>query len=472
MHQRTWISRALSVAALFNLALAALLIIAPDAVVVRFGYVPALPAAVRVAGVLFGALGVGYAVAAGEPRRHWAVVLVGLIGNILTAGAFVWSIATAEGPPPALWIATAVEIAWIGIFVRILRAIAAAHTAEEGEPEPAPRDRLLLRYTAQNGLTLYEQSLERPLLTIFLRHAGCTFCRETLGRVSALRREIEAGGAGLAFVTMSDGPEAEKIFRRYGLEDVPRFVDPSCELYRAFELPRGGWSTMFAPSVWKRGLRAALLEGHGAGRVQGDAFRMPGVFLLYRGRVTKSYRHRSPADHPDYVELARRPELRDERFGPTDLAESANAMTTGATWVFIANFTATLLMTGAIWVIQIVHYPLFAAVGETSFPEYERRHIARITWVVGPLMLVELASATAFWVISPESLKTAAAAGLALLAVIWISTALLQGPYHAALAREFNRAIHGRLVRTNWIRTAGWSVRSAIVVWIAARLTQ
>jgi hypothetical protein len=59
---------------------------------------------------------------------------------------------------------------------------------------------------------------------------------------------------------------------------------------------------------------------------------------------------------------------------------------------------------------------------------------------------------------------------LAVLAVVLGSTVLLQVPQHAALANGHDESRTTRLVRTNWIRTIGWSVRSiiAVVMLIAA----
>jgi len=53
--------------------------------------------------------------------------------------------------------------------------------------------------------------------------------------------------------------------------------------------------------------------------------------------------------------------------------------------------------------------------------------------------------------------------------MIWASTALLQVPHHTALGSGFDRAALSGLVLTNWLRTAAWSVRGALVLWIVAR---
>jgi hypothetical protein len=56
------------------------------------------------------------------------------------------------------------------------------------------------------------------------------------------------------------------------------------------------------------------------------------------------------------------------------------------------------------------------------------------------------------------------AIGLALLALIHASTVFLQVPAHRRLSDGFDAATHDRLVRTNWIRTAGWTMRTVVAV--------
>jgi hypothetical protein len=54
-------------------------------------------------------------------------------------------------------------------------------------------------------------------------------------------------------------------------------------------------------------------------------------------------------------------------------------------YVLLLQAAATLFMTGVIWFVQVVHYPLMARVGAAGFPDYEAAH-ARLTGyvVVGP----------------------------------------------------------------------------------------
>jgi hypothetical protein len=87
-------------------------------------------------------------------------------------------------------------------------------------------------------------------------------------------------------------------------------------------------------------------------------------------------------------------------------------------WVF-ANLCASLFMTGVIWFVQIVHYPLFASVGAIDFPEYERRHANRTGYVVAPVMIFELgASFVLAWIMRPTRYAVLGSGSLALVVLL------------------------------------------------------
>lgn len=127
---------------------------------------------------------------------------------------------------------------------------------------------------------------------------------------------------------------------------------------------------------------------------------------------------------------------------------------------------ATLAMTGLIWFVQLVHYPLMSRVPPGAFEAFEHEHVRRTTWIVAPLMLVEAFSCALLAAVLPSALTLAGAAALA---IVWTSTFLVQVPLHGKLARAWDDTTHARLVGTNWIRTAAWSVRGVIATWIAVR---
>jgi hypothetical protein len=123
----------------------------------------------------------------------------------------------------------------------------------------------------------------------------------------------------------------------------------------------------------------------------------------------------------------------------------------------------TWTLVGLIHTIQWVHYPLFKNVGSQDFPEFHRQHTTRITRLVAPLMVLELLTAT--WMLVKNTPNSPLfLASLPPLALIWISTALLQVPLHNRLSNGFNPAIHRRLVRTNHIRTVAWTLRALLLL--------
>lgn len=133
-------------------------------------------------------------------------------------------------------------------------------------------------------------------------------------------------------------------------------------------------------------------------------------------------------------------------------------------FIYLAHVLATLYMTGLIWFVQIVHYPLMNRVGTEGFAAYEKDHQNLTAYVVGPAMLIEALTAVYFLMVHP--LNTGALwawVGLGLVAVNWLATTYLQVPQHNRLAGGFNETAYRVLVTSNWIRTVGWSVRA---VWV------
>lgn len=137
--------------------------------------------------------------------------------------------------------------------------------------------------------------------------------------------------------------------------------------------------------------------------------------------------------------------------------------------LLLANTAATLFMTGLIWCIQILHYPMLARFPRDSFVDCARDHARRISIIVIPVMLSELVVALLLplqlrgTVLMPWSVW-----GLFLLGVIWLSTFLLQVPCHRILQQGFDAPAHRKLVLTNWIRTTAWTLRSVLALSLLA----
>lgn len=135
--------------------------------------------------------------------------------------------------------------------------------------------------------------------------------------------------------------------------------------------------------------------------------------------------------------------------------------------ILIINLISTWYMVGLIWLIQIVHYPLFELVGPENYQQYQANHQAWITPIVGIPMLVELMTAFLLLTYCPVTVKKwTVYAAFGLLVLVWISTAFIQVPCHTKLSTGFDADVHAWLVNSNWVRTIGWTARGLLVSWM------
>ena len=139
--------------------------------------------------------------------------------------------------------------------------------------------------------------------------------------------------------------------------------------------------------------------------------------------------------------------------------------------LLLVHFASTWYLVGLCWLVQRVQYPLMSSVGAEAFVAYEQTHVSRIGPVVGPMMVIELATGVLLWMTGGETFRRPVflvAGGL--LAVIWLSTFLIQVPLHDVLAGGFDSNAHASLVRTNWIRTLAWTARGSLLFWMLATM--
>ena len=139
-------------------------------------------------------------------------------------------------------------------------------------------------------------------------------------------------------------------------------------------------------------------------------------------------------------------------------------------FVLVAQAVASGMMAGIIWFVQVVHYPLFAAVGGPDAVAYARENQRRTALVVLPPMLVEAAAAgwLALWP-PPAIGREPALVGLVLVGLLWLSTLAVQMPLHGRLANDGHAAATvAALVRSNWPRTILWTARALLAAWMLA----
>lgn len=300
-----WMPISLILAGIYNLLWGTITVLFPHAFFRLIDMQPPLyPQIWQCVGMIVGVYGIGFLIAARDPLRHWPIVLVALLGKIF--GPIGFLLAVFQDELPWSWGITILtnDLIWWIPFTGILYASFRFHADTTGGGDPIDLSTALSQFKNQQGATLGELSLGQPLLVLFFRHSGCTFCREAMARLAEHRKEIEAQGVKIALVHMSPPQNAAQTFARYGLEDLHCFSDPQCQLYRAFELRRGSFGNLFGPQSWWRGAVAGIIRRHGLGLPVGDGFRMHGAFLLQDGRILQSFRAQNASDQPDLVSLS------------------------------------------------------------------------------------------------------------------------------------------------------------------------
>ncbi len=125
------------------------------------------------------------------------------------------------------------------------------------------------------------------------------------------------------------------------------------------------------------------------------------------------------------------------------------------------NFISTSIMVGVIWVIQLLHYPSFHFINDQKYIEFQHFHMQRISIIVIPAMLTELASALLLAYFFESSLTIIL---LALVIGNWAITLIFFTNMHQKLTDGYDHSIVNRLVQINWSRTALWSLRLIILL--------
>lgn len=138
--------------------------------------------------------------------------------------------------------------------------------------------------------------------------------------------------------------------------------------------------------------------------------------------------------------------------------------------ILIVHLSSCAFMTGLIWVIQLVHYPSFHFVEKKDFVAFEAFHSQRITWIVLPVMSLELFTAVGlFWMSLQTPNFGLTALTLGSVGALWVYTLMVSAPLHGRLLREdYSKKIVETLVNTNWVRTLLWTARLVVVsYWVA-----
>lgn len=153
------------------------------------------------------------------------------------------------------------------------------------------------------GSSLLEMSVQKPVLLVFLRNFGCIFCREALVHIAENAEDWRAKDIDIVLVHLSDPNTAKKYFSEYGIKNLESVSDPYATWYARFGLLKGKVSQLIGLQTLIRGYEIARSKKIYLRRAVGDGLQMPGMFLLRHGEIADSFIHKKVADVPDYDRL-------------------------------------------------------------------------------------------------------------------------------------------------------------------------
>ena len=127
-------------------------------------------------------------------------------------------------------------------------------------------------------------------------------------------------------------------------------------------------------------------------------------------------------------------------------------------FVLLGHLIFTSIMTGVIWVIQIVHYPSFHFIEKELYTAFQKFHMNKISIIVIPIMLAELITGMMLF-LDKSSKSPFLIISIIILVLIWLITGVFFTKAHNELIAGYQELVVNQLVAMNWIRTLLWTLR-------------
>lgn len=157
-----------------------------------------------------------------------------------------------------------------------------------------------LNFVLQDGRHLRDVTYAHPVLLLFLRQLGCTFCREAVRDLSQLRDAFDARGVEVVLVHQGTLEQGDEVLAQFGGGHFARVADPARKLYAEFNLKLASTGRAFGIPMWLRAFEV-VRSGVSLGKLVGDGWQMPGCFVLHQGRILSSFPYDMVSDRPDYL---------------------------------------------------------------------------------------------------------------------------------------------------------------------------
>ncbi len=131
--------------------------------------------------------------------------------------------------------------------------------------------------------------------------------------------------------------------------------------------------------------------------------------------------------------------------------------------LYFIQIVCNSYLVSLVFMTQFITYPTFLHIDKDKFSEYHRKYVNNISFIVAPVMLIELLTLSLIAYFSSEFLIIKS---LFLLLVIWLTTFFIMIPSHNRISKSFNIKEIKSLINYNWIRTILWSFKLLVIIFL------
>ena len=131
--------------------------------------------------------------------------------------------------------------------------------------------------------------------------------------------------------------------------------------------------------------------------------------------------------------------------------------------LYFIQIVCNSYLVSLVFMTQFITYPTFLHIDKDKFSEYHRKYVNNISFIVAPVMLIELLTLLLIAYFSKDFLIIKS---LILLLVIWLTTFFIMIPSHNKISKSFNKKEINRLINYNWVRTILWSFKLLVIIFL------
>jgi len=133
--------------------------------------------------------------------------------------------------------------------------------------------------------------------------------------------------------------------------------------------------------------------------------------------------------------------------------------------VFYFHFLLCIAVTGVVWFMQVVHYPLLTYTNPDKWTEFNEKRRMYTMMLTYPLMAFEALTGFTLILLATQSPSYPyLAVSLGILLALLIYTFMYLNPLLKKMTGPADEISHKKFIKLHWVRTIGWSLRLLLLI--------